>query len=251
MIEVQGVCKSFDGVQVISGISAKFEDAQVSCIIGRSGSGKTVFMQCLLGLLCHDEGTVFYNGEQYDFSRIDLRTKELRNQIGVVFQYSALFDWLNVTENIRFPLDTLTTLSIDEKNDRVAEALKQVGLQEAWKKMPAEISGGMKKRVAIARAIIMKPRFLFADEPNSGLDPYTSSQIDELFKTLTVEHGMTTIINSHDINSVVSIGDKALFLNQGKKEWEGEVGYLKNGELTPALEQFMLSSEIIKSYRNV
>jgi len=251
MIEVQSLVKKFDGIEVLKGITSSFNSREVSFIIGRSGSGKTVFMQCLLGLIRYDSGQVLFDGEQHDFQSMDTKVKEFRNRIGVVFQYSALFDWLNVSENIRFPLDNLTDLTSAEKKDKVEEALLQVGLQEAWKKLPVEISGGMKKRVAIARALIMNPKYLFADEPNSGLDPYTSSQIDELFKKLTLEHNTTTIINSHDINSVISIGDKASFLHRGEKEWEGPVRELKQGALTPALEEFMLSSEIIKSYRSL
>ena len=209
MIEVKNLHKSFDGIKVLNAISASFERGKTSLVIGESGSGKTVLLKCLLGLHNYDEGIS-------DKQKIGLKSK-----IGTVFQGSALFDSMNIQENIMLPLKMFNNYSNDEMLDRVNQVLKRVNLENANKKMPSEASGGMQKRVAIARAIVNNPKFLFCDEPNSGLDPNTAIVIDNLIKEITDEYKIVTIINSHDMNSVMEIGEKIIFLNEGNKEWEG------------------------------
>ena len=218
-------------------------------IIGQSGSGKTVFIKCLLGLFEPDEGQICYNGQYYS----ELSTKERRNlrqEMGMVFQGSALFDSMTVEGNVMFPLDMFTNQSQSEKQDRVDFVLKRVNLIDAHKRYPAEISGGMQKRVAIARAIVMNPKYLFCDEPNSGLDPKTAILIDNLIQEITQEYNITTVINTHDMNSVMEIGEKIIFLKNGIKEWEGtnkEIFKTDNQSVT----DFVYSSELFKKVRQM
>jgi phospholipid/cholesterol/gamma-HCH transport system ATP-binding protein len=220
MIRAENITKSFAGREVIRDISAVFEPGQTNLIIGKSGSGKTVFLKCLVGLLEVDEGKIFYNDVQ--FTGLDFKArKEIRKDMGMLFQGSALFDSMTVEENVRFPLDMFTGMSNEEKLERVNFCLDRVHIVNSNHLSPAELSGGMKKRVAIARAIALKPKYLFCDEPNSGLDPRTSIVIDELIREITVELNMTTIVNTHDMNSVMENGEKIIFIEEGEKCWEG------------------------------
>ena len=220
MIEVKDIYKSFDGVQVLKGVSATFETGKTNLIIGQSGSGKTVLMKNLVGLLQPTSGEVLYDDR--DFTQMSKKEKVLmRREMGMIFQSAALFDSLNVLENVMFPLDMFSTMNYRERVKRAQECLDRVNLIEAQQKYPGEISGGMQKRVAIARAIVMNPKYLFCDEPNSGLDPKTSLVIDELLSGITKDYNMTTIINTHDMNSVMGIGENICFIYQGHKEWQG------------------------------
>lgn len=220
MIEVKDVYKSFGDKEVLKGVSAKMLPGKTNLIIGSSGSGKTVFMKCMIGLIKPDSGQVLYEGKDlYGMEEAEL--KELRQQVGMLFQGSALFDSMTVAQNIRFPLDMLTNMGVKEKMTRVDEVLARVNMEGVNKKFPAEISGGMKKRVALARAIVMNPKYLFCDEPNSGLDPQTSILIDELIRDITLEYNITTVINTHDMNSVMESGDNIIYLHKGLKKWEG------------------------------
>ncbi|MFZ5431432.1 MAG: ABC transporter ATP-binding protein [Bacteroidota bacterium] len=220
MIEVRNIIKSFDGNTVLKDISAGFEPGRTNLIIGRSGSGKTVLLKCILGLYDPDSGFISYDGR--DFTAMKNRErKRLRQEVGMVFQGGALFDSLTVEENVRFPLDMFTNMSFREKLKRVEFCLEHVNISKANHLYPSEISGGMQKRVAIARAIALNPKYLFCDEPNSGLDPETATLIDNLIHDLTTEFNMTTIINTHDMNSVIEIGESVLFIHKGEKCWEG------------------------------
>jgi len=220
MIEVKQVYKSYDGDFVLNDVSVKFEQGKCNLIIGRSGSGKTVLLKSIVGLIEVDEGEIWYDDQK--FSHMDILSRQkIRKEMGVLFQGAALFDSLTVEENVLFPLDMFTTDSRSEKLDRVNFCLERVRVAKTNKLFPAELSGGMKKRVAIARAIALNPRYLLCDEPNSGLDPETGIVIDNLIKELTEEFNMTTIINSHDMNSVLEIGDKVVFIYKGCKCWEG------------------------------
>lgn len=249
MIEVENIHKSFGENHVLKGISTVFDKGKTNLIIGQSGSGKTVFIKCLLGLFEPDEGQICYNGQYYS----KLSTKERRNlrqEMGMVFQGSALFDSMTVEGNVMFPLDMFTNQSQSEKQDRVDFVLKRVNLIDAHKRYPAEISGGMQKRVAIARAIVMNPKYLFCDEPNSGLDPKTAILIDNLIHEITQEYDITTVINTHDMNSVMEIGEKIIFLKNGLKEWEGtnkEIFKTDNKAVT----DFVYSSELFKKVRQM
>jgi len=220
MIEVKHIFKSYDGNFVLNDVSVKFEQGKCNLIIGRSGSGKTVLLKSIVGLIEVDEGEIWYNDQR--FSHMNTKERQIiRKEMGMLFQGAALFDSLTVVENVMFPLDMLTSMSGPEKLDRVNFCLERVKVTGANKLFPAELSGGMKKRVAIARAISMNPRYLFCDEPNSGLDPETGIVIDNLIKELTQEFNMTTIVNSHDMNSVLEIGDNVVFIYEGCKCWEG------------------------------
>ena len=221
MIEIKNLHKSFDSNEVLKNVSVVFEKGKTNLIIGRSGSGKTVLIKCTLGLFEIDSGEIWYDDR--NFTSIGQKErKKMRKEIGMVFQGGALFDSISVEGNVRFPLDMFTRMSIKEKQKRVEFCLSHVNIdKKAYKLSPSEISGGMKKRVAIARAIALNPRYLFCDEPNSGLDPETSTVIDQLLNDLTKEFEMTTIINTHDMNSVVEIGESILFINKGEKEWMG------------------------------
>lgn len=220
MIEVKNITKSFDGNNVINDISSDFEPGRTNLIIGRSGSGKTVLLKCILGLYDPDSGSVIYDGRDFTLMKNKER-KKLRQEVGMVFQGGALFDSLTVEENIRFPLDMFTNMTFKEKSLRVDFCLDHVNISKAHHLYPSEISGGMQKRVAIARAIALNPKYLFCDEPNSGLDPETATLIDNLISDLTKEFNMTTIINTHDMNSVIEIGESVLFIHKGEKCWEG------------------------------
>ncbi len=220
MIRAENISKSFGDRKVLNDISAVFEPGKTNLIIGKSGSGKTVFLKCLVGLLDVDEGQIWYN--DILFTGLDFKgRKEIRKQMGMLFQGSALFDSMSVEDNVRFPLDMFTSMSPEEKLERVNFCLDRVNIVNSNSLFPSELSGGMKKRVAIARAIVLKPRFLFCDEPNSGLDPKTSIVIDELIRDITVELNMTTIVNTHDMNSVMENGEKIVFIEEGEKCWEG------------------------------
>lgn len=220
MIEVRNLTKSFGDKVVLDNINVTFETGKTNLIIGQSGSGKTVLMKNLVGLLQPTSGEVLYDDR--DFTRMSKKEKVLmRREMGMIFQSAALFDSLNVLENVMFPLDMFSTMNYRERVKRAQECLDCVNLIEAQQKYPGEISGGMQKRVAIARAIVMNPKYLFCDEPNSGLDPKTSLVIDELLSGITKDYNMTTIINTHDMNSVMGIGENICFIYQGHKEWQG------------------------------
>ena len=221
MIEVKNLNKSFEEIKVLKGISTTFDKGKTNLIIGQSGSGKTVFLKCLLGLFSYNKGSISYDNEQFT-NLSDLEKRTLRSKIGMVFQGSALFDSMTILENVMFPLRMFTNQEENEMKDRAHSVLKRVNLINAASKMPSEASGGMQKRVAIARAIVNNPKYLFCDEPNSGLDPKTAIVIDNLIQEITKEYGMVTVINSHDMNSVMEIGEKIIFLKNGKKAWEGD-----------------------------
>jgi len=220
MIEVKNVCKSFDGIDILKNVSALFEPGKVNLIIGQSGSGKTVLLKSIVGLHEVDRGEIVYDGRS--FTNMSGKDRKLiRKEIGMLFQGSALFDSKTVEENVRFPLDVFSDMSPSEKRDRANFCLERVKLEDANDLYPSELSGGMQKRVAIARAISLNPKYLFCDEPNSGLDPKTAIVIDELIYEITKEFNMTTIINTHDMNSVMGIGEKVVFIYEGEKAWEG------------------------------
>ncbi len=220
MIRIINLYKSFNGRTVLNNISVTFEPGKTNLIIGQSGSGKTVLLKSIVGLHDIDEGEIWF--EDILFNKLDFQArKEIRKQMGMLFQGSALFDSLTVEQNVRFPLDMFTDQTLEEKRERVNFCLKRVNIINANDLYPSELSGGMKKRVAIARAISLNPKYLFCDEPNSGLDPITAILIDELIKELTLEYSITTIVNTHDMNSVMEIGEKILFISEGEKCWEG------------------------------
>lgn len=249
MIEVINLHKSFDDLQVLKGISATFEKGDTSMIIGASGSGKTVLLKCLLGLIRQDEGEVSFDGRPY--TKMTMKDKrELRKEMGMVFQSGALFDSETIENNIMFPLKMFTDQSKEEMLDRVNFVLNRVNLVNVNNKYPAEISGGMQKRVSIARAIVMNPKYLFCDEPNSGLDPQTAIIIDNLIQEITDEYQMITIINSHDMNSVMEIGEKIIFLKNGLKAWEGNKNTIFKTD-NKAVTDFVYSSDLFKKVREI
>ncbi len=229
---------------VLEGISGTFKPGDTSLIIGGSGTGKSVLLKCLIGLIKPDSGEVLYNGRDFWHSEEEVR-KQIRREMGVLFQGGALFDSKTVFENVRFPLEMLTQMGETEKNDRVMFCLARVGLEQAANRMPSEISGGMKKRVGIARAIVMNPKYLFCDEPNSGLDPLTSIKIDELIKEITDEYNITTCVITHDMNSVLEIGEKVMFLYQGHKLWEGDNISILKSEVKE-LNEFVFASKRLR-----
>ena len=247
MIKVNNISKSFVKSQVISNISATFEKGKTNLIIGQSGSGKTVLMKCLLGLYDVDNGEIFFDEKKYDKDNIS-NMSNLRKQIGMVFQGSALFDSMTVIDNIMFPLRMFSSKTESKMISRAKEVIERVDLKDSDDKYPSEISGGMKKRVAIARAIVLNPKYLFCDEPNSGLDPKTAIIIDKLIQEITVEYNITTIINTHDMNSVMEIGDKIIFLVEGKKIWEGNNQEILNTD-DKLINDFVYSSEIFKKVK--
>lgn len=247
MIEIKNITKSFGQQQVLKGISTTFDAGKCNLIIGKSGSGKTVTLKAMVGLVEPDTGEVLYDGRSFTNMDKQART-EIRREIGMLFQGSALFDSMTVEDNIRFPLDMFTNMPLAEKLEQVNLCLKRVNMVNTNKKFPDELSGGMKKRVGIARAIVLNPKYLFCDEPNSGLDPKTSIVIDDLIQDITQEYQMTTIINTHDMNSVMGIGDKVVFLHEGLKYWEGnsqEIMKIEDGELF----DFIFASDFLKNLR--
>ena len=247
MIQVNDIYKGFGKVQVLKGVSTSFEAGKTSLIIGQSGAGKTVFLKSLLGLHTPEEGTIVYNGKaNIDMTIEDQR--EFRKELGMVFQGSALFDSQTVEENVIFPLKMFTKQSEKEMLERVNVVLKRVNLENSNKKFPAELSGGMQKRVAIARAIVMNPKYLFCDEPNSGLDPNTAIVIDNLIQEITDEYQITTVINTHDMNSVMEIGEKIIFLKDGIKAWEGTNDEIFKTD-NEAVVKFVYSSNLFKKVR--
>ncbi|MGB0366135.1 MAG: ABC transporter ATP-binding protein [Flavobacteriaceae bacterium] len=249
MIEVKNIRKSFDSTEVLKGIDASFEKGKTNLIIGQSGSGKTVFLKCILGLHQVTQGEIIYNN--IPFSTMDQDAQSiLRQDMGMVFQGSALFDSMTVEENVMFPMQMFTDTDQDEIRERANIAINRVNLIDANHKLPAEISGGMKKRVAIARAIVMNPNYLFCDEPNSGLDPKTAILIDNLIQEITQEYQITTIINTHDMNSVMEIGEKIIFLKEGIKKWEGTNKDIFKTD-NKAVTNFVYSSELFKKVRKV
>jgi phospholipid/cholesterol/gamma-HCH transport system ATP-binding protein len=249
MIEINNLRKGFDGKTVLDDVSAVMNPGQCNLIIGSSGSGKTVFMKCLVGLFQPDSGEVIYNGKNFTAMSNDAK-KEIRKEIGMLFQGSALFSSMTVEDNVIFPLDMFTKDTRKVKMKRVDEVLDRVNLKGANKKFPAEISGGMMKRVGIARAIVLNPKYLFVDEPNSGLDPQTSGLIDKLIKEITDEYQITTVINTHDMNSVMEIGDNIIYMYQGRKEWEGnnkQIIFSKNKRLN----EFIFASEFLRDAKDM
>lgn len=249
MIEVKHLFKSFGEKEVLHDISQVFHDGQTNLIIGQSGAGKTVLMRSLVGLLTPTKGEVLYDGR--DFYALSKKERiMMRREMGMIFQGAALFDSLTVKENVRFPLDMFSDMTARERDQRAQECLDRVNLTGAEDKYPGEISGGMQKRVAIARAIVMNPKYLFCDEPNSGLDPKTSLVIDELLSGITKEYNMTTIINTHDMNSVMGIGENILFICDGKKEWQGNKDSVISSH-NKKLNELVFASDLFKKVKEV
>jgi len=247
MIEIKNISKSFADKVVLHDISGVFEKGKPNLIIGASGTGKSVLLKCIVGLIKPDTGSVIYEGR--NFFDGDRNTKtEIRREIGMLFQGGALFDSKTVEENVMFPLDILTTMPVSERLDRVNFCLKRVGLESVNKKMPSELSGGMKKRVGIARAIVNNPNYLFCDEPNSGLDPQTSILIDELIQDISEDYNITTIVVTHDMNSVMGIGEKILFIYKGEKLWEGNKNEITHSGLQE-LDDFVFANKVMNSLR--
>ena len=249
MIEVKGLRKSFGDKTIINGVDVTLQPGMCNLIIGSSGSGKSVFTKCLVGLFQPDSGQVYYDGKDFTAMNTDQK-KEVRKEIGMLFQGAALFSSMTVEENVVFPLDMFTKKTTKEKRDRVNEVLERVNLKGANKKFPAELSGGMMKRVGIARAIVLNPKYLFVDEPNSGLDPQTSGLIDHLIKEITDEYKITTVVVTHDMNSVMEIGDHILYMYKGEKEWEGnnkEIIFSKNQRLN----EFIFASEFLRDAKDM
>ena len=247
MIEIKNIFKSFGSSEVLIDISAKFERGKTNLIIGQSGSGKTVLLKCLLGLYAIDKGELIYDNI-YSSRMNDEEKINIKKEMGMVFQGSALFDSMTVLENVRFPLDMLTKYSDIEKNEIALKFIDRVNLNDAINKLPSEISGGMQKRVGIARAIVLNPKYLFCDEPNSGLDPKTAIVIDNLIQEITKEYNITTVINSHDMNSVIEIGENIIFLKEGIKLWQGNNKEILNSQ-NKEVEDFVYSSELVKKLR--
>ncbi len=249
MIQVHDIRKSFGAQQVLKGITTEFTPGQCNMVIGKSGAGKTVFMNCLVGLVVPDQGKIELNERNI----VPMNQKEksvLRKEMGMLFQKNALFDSMTVEENVRFPLDMFTAMTIAEKQERVNFCLQRVNLPSASHKFPSELSGGMMKRVALARAMVLNPKYLFCDEPNSGLDPQTAIVIDELIQEITREYQITTVINTHDMNSVIGIGDKIIYFYEGEKNWEGsnkEILHTDNERLN----DFIFASEFLKEIRKL
>ncbi len=242
MISFDNISKSFNNKMVLDRVNGLFKTGQISLVIGSSGTGKSLLIKCLLGLIVPDKGCSLFDGRDLVYGDRLLQT-EIRREVGMLFQGSALFDSKNIEENVRFPLDVLTSMSRSEKQDRVHECLLQVGLPDVHHKMPNELSGGMKKRAGIARAIVNHPKYLFCDEPNSGLDPQTALKIDELIAEVTYTYKMTTVVVTHDMNTILSLGDFILFLHQGKKFWEGSSKDILCTKLTE-LEDFLFVGKI-------
>lgn len=248
MIEVKNITKSFDGKTILHSVDAQFHAGKTNLIIGQSGSGKTVLMKSIVGLVKPEVGEILYSGR--DVMKMNSeQIKELRKEIGMLFQGSALFDYETVLGNVMFPLVMFTNMTQAEMRDRALFCLERVNLKGADKKYPSELSGGMQKRVAIARAIALNPKYLFCDEPNSGLDPKTSILIDELLSDITHEYQMTTIINTHDMNSVLGIGENIIFLNKGHKEWVGDMSQIYTSD-NQALNDFVFATDLFQEVKN-
>ncbi len=249
MIEAKNVTKSFGDTKVLDNISVKFETGRCNLVIGQSGSGKTVLMKCLVGLFEIDEGKVIYDDKVLSRMSFD-EMKMVRQDIGMLFQGSALFDSMTVEHNVMFPLAMFTDQSLEERLERANFCLSRVNLVNANKLLPAELSGGMKKRVAIARAIAMNPKYLFCDEPNSGLDPHTANVIDILIKEITEEYDMTTVINTHDMNSVIEIGDRVFYIHTGKLWWEGNKDTILDSD-NPELNEFVFATKLTRKIKGL
>lgn len=247
MIEIENIHKSYNGAPILNGISGKFEKGKTNLILGASGTGKSVLLKCIVGLTLPDEGKVLYDNREFTTANKTVKT-EIRREIGMLFQGGALFDSKNVEQNVMFPLNILTKMPLDEKLDRVNFCLKRVGLEDTNKKMPSEISGGMKKRVGIARAIVNSSRYLFCDEPNSGLDPQTSILIDNLIKEITEEYDITTVVVTHDMNSVMEIGDNIMFLHKGNKLWEGNNQNIVHSDVEE-LNDFVFANKMMRGLK--
>ena len=249
MIEVCSLYKSFDGKEVLKDINTTFENGKTNLIIGQSGAGKTVLMKCIVGLLAPTKGEILYDGR--NFVAMSKQDQVLmRREMGMIFQSAALFDSLSVLENVMFPLDMFSPMTLRERQHRALECLERVNLKGAENKYPGEISGGMQKRVAIARAIVMNPKYLFCDEPNSGLDPKTSLVIDELLHGITQEFQTTTIINTHDMNSVMGIGENIVFIADGRKEWQGDKNLVISSR-NKKLNDLVFASDLFKKVKEV
>lgn len=248
MIEIQNISKSFGDKKILHHISGVFDKGKTNLIIGASGTGKSVLLKCIVGLIHPDTGTVFYDGRNFTDADKEMKS-EIRREIGMLFQGGALFDSKSVEENVMFPLNILTKMEPSEKIDRVNFCLKRVGLENVNGKMPSEISGGMKKRVGIARAIVNNPNYLFCDEPNSGLDPQTAIVIDELIKEITEEFDITTVVVTHDMNSVMGIGEQVLFMFEGEKLWEGSnKEILRSG--VKQLDDFVFTNKVMQTLKD-
>lgn len=247
MIKAINICKSFDGRLILDNINATFEAGKTNLIIGQSGSGKTVLLKCLVGLHQIDSGSIIYNDLCYNQASLP-ELREVRKQVGMIFQGGALLDASTVEENVRFPLDLFTQMSMEEKMERVNFCLTRVNIVDANHKFPSELSGGMVKRVAIARAIVMNPKYLFCDEPNSGLDPRTSVLIDNLIQEITREYNITTVVNTHDMNSVMEIGDTIIYIYEGKKWWEGSKDTILDAD-NRELSDFVFASAMAKKVK--
>lgn len=247
MLEVKNLTKSFGDEVVLDNISAKFEKGKTNMIIGASGSGKSVFLKCMLGLFKPDSGEIIYDGERLGTMEEE-RQSELREEMGMLFQHSALFDSMTVERNVMFPLKMFTKMKKAERRDQAHEILKRVNLENVYTKMPSEISGGQQKRVALARAIVNRPKFLFCDEPNSGLDPRTATVIDQLIQEITHEENITTVIISHDMNSVMEIGETIVFLKDSELAWRGDNTQIFKTD-NEAVTEFVYSSELFKKVR--
>lgn len=249
MIELKSLYKSFEGKEVLKDINAVFENGKTNLIIGQSGSGKTVLMKCIVGLLTPERGEVLYDGRNF-LTMGKKEKKALRREMGMIFQSAALFDSLTVLENVMFPLDMFSNDTLRDRIKRARFCLDRVNLIDAQDKYPGEISGGMQKRVAIARAIALNPQYLFCDEPNSGLDPKTSLVIDELIHGITTEYNMTTIINTHDMNSVMGIGKNIIFIYEGRKEWQGSKDDIFTST-NKKLNDFIFASDLFRKVKEV
>ena len=249
MIEIKELNKSFENKTVLIDINAKFDDGKTNLIIGQSGSGKTVLLKCITGLLVPEKGEILYDNRNF-LAMGKKEKKMLRREMGMIFQSAALFDSMSVLDNVMFPLNMFSNDTLRERTKRAMFCLERVNLLEAKDKFPGEISGGMQKRVAIARAIVLKPKYLFCDEPNSGLDPKTSLVIDELIHDITVEYGMTTIVNTHDMNSVMGIGENIIFIYEGHKEWEGTKEDIFTSSNT-RLNNFIFASDLFRKVKEV
>ena len=247
MIEVSSIYKQFEDKTVLNDVSATFENGITNLIIGQSGAGKTVLLKCIVGLLSPEKGKIIYDGRDITTMKEKERIT-IRREIGMLFQSAALFDSMSVLENVMFPLDMFSNMTYKERLARARTCLDRVNLIEAQDKSPEELSGGMQKRAAIARAIALEPKYLFCDEPNSGLDPQTSLVIDELIHSITKEYGITTIVNTHDMNSVMNIGDHILFLSGGRLAWEGDKTQILGTE-NKKLNEFLFSSEILRQVK--